>query len=102
VHQKGSRQVYRKAAFKIVQDLGEEKVPEPEPVSVTAKDVETVENQEPDVKPASERFPGDEEPKAAEQKDEKPVTTEPRPPMKVPDSVHIRITAENLRDYVGA
>jgi Lon-like ATP-dependent protease len=69
---------------------------------VTAKDVKTVESQEPDVKPASERLPGDEAPKEAEQKEEKPVTTKPRPPMKVPDTVHIRITPENLRDYVGA
>ena len=29
------------------------------------------------------------------------VTTEDRQPLKVPDTVHVRITPENLKDYVG-
>ena len=32
---------------------------------------------------------------------ENKVTTEKRKPFKVPDSVHVRITPENLKDYVG-
>lgn len=32
---------------------------------------------------------------------EKTVTTEARKPLKVPESVHVRITPENLKDYVG-
>ena len=32
---------------------------------------------------------------------EKRVTTETRKPLKVPESVHIRITPDNLKDYVG-
>jgi Lon-like ATP-dependent protease len=29
------------------------------------------------------------------------VTTEPRKPLNVPDTVKVRITTENLKDYVG-
>jgi len=101
--------VYRKAAFKIVQDLGEENLPEPTPAaaisapeSSTAETTKTVESQDPDVKPASERTPAETTPAEEGKKEEKPVTSDPRPPMKVPDSVSIRITADNLRDYVGA
>jgi len=32
---------------------------------------------------------------------EKSVTTEVRKPLKVPESVHVRITPDNLKDYVG-
>jgi Lon-like ATP-dependent protease len=91
--------VYRKAAFKIVQDLGEEAIPEPTPKAEEV--VKMVETQEPDVKPASERTPGEEAPKE-EGAEEKPATTERRTPVKVPDNVSIRVTPENLRDYVGA
>jgi Lon-like ATP-dependent protease len=29
------------------------------------------------------------------------VTTQERKPLPIPDSVHVRITPENLKDYVG-
>lgn len=32
---------------------------------------------------------------------ERKVTTVERKPMKVPDTIHVRITPENLKDYVG-
>lgn len=32
---------------------------------------------------------------------EKAVTTEVRKPLKVPESVHVHITPDNLKDYVG-
>jgi len=35
------------------------------------------------------------------QHDEVPATTIEREPMKVPDSVHVRITSDNLKEYVG-
>ena len=93
-------QIYRKAAYKIVLDLGEQKLPEPHaPDASSSETVNTVEVVDPDVKPVSERLPGDEV-KAG--KDQIPVTTEPRKGMKVPDSVKLVITADNLRDYVGA
>ena len=94
-------QIYRKAAYKIVLDLGEEKLPEPPaPGPSSSETVRTVEVQDPDVKPISERLPGDKV--TDETKDKIPVTTEPRKGMKVPDDVKLVITAENLRDYVGA
>ncbi|OCF39251.1 ATP-dependent protease La [Kwoniella heveanensis CBS 569] len=89
--------IYRKAAFKIVNDLGEEALPEPkEPSSV-----ETVETQQPDVKPASEHLPGDHSPSPGDAGSKTHVTTVPREPLKVPEGVHVKITQGNLRDYVG-
>ncbi|KAF8271154.1 hypothetical protein EI94DRAFT_1770519 [Lactarius quietus] len=71
--------IYRKASLKIVEDLGEDAFPEAEaqPTAASAAD-QTVPTQDP--------------PK---------ITTEKRKPFKVPDSVHILITPENLKDYVG-
>ncbi|WWC88496.1 ATP-dependent protease La [Kwoniella dendrophila CBS 6074] len=89
--------IYRKAAFKIVTDLGEEALPEPKEPETT----ETVESADPDVKPASEHLPGDNSPSPGEAGSTKHVTTEPRKPLKVPDNVHVTVTPENLRDYVG-
>jgi Lon-like ATP-dependent protease len=96
--------IYRKAAFKIVTDLGETALPEPTPEAVTAATSETdktstVETQQPDVKPASEALPGDEP--AAVTEERTPVTTRPRQPLAVPEGVSVRVTQENLRDYVG-
>ncbi|WWC62708.1 ATP-dependent protease La [Kwoniella dejecticola CBS 10117] len=89
--------IYRKAAFKIVTDLGEEALPEPKEPDTS----ETVESAEPDVKPASEHLPGDHSPSPGDAGSTKHVTTVPREPLKLPDDVHVRITQENLRDYVG-
>lgn len=98
-------------------DLGEEALPEPSPVpaapstasatasSSTEKDAiaATVETQEPDVKPVSERLPGDEGAKDEGVKpDVTPVTIAARQPLKLPASISIHITPENLKDYVGA
>ncbi|WVQ83020.1 ATP-dependent protease La [Cryptococcus sp. DSM 104549] len=87
--------IYRKAAFKIVTDLGEEGLPEPTEPAAQDK----VDAQQPDVKPASELLPGDT--KGAEAAGTTNVTTVPREPMKVPEGVHVRVTQGNLRDYVG-
>lgn len=86
--------IYRKAAFKIVDDLGEQvDVKEEEPE--TAQVVETVEA---DVKPVSERLPGDE---GGKEPDAVAVTTAVREPLKVPEGVSIKVTKDNLKDYVG-
>lgn len=95
-------QIYRKAALRLVQDLGEDVFPEP----VAAADpIKSVESQEP---PSNEPAPA-----AAEEtsptsttaendaSERKPVTTQERKPLPIPDSVHVRITPENLKDYVG-
>ena len=97
--------IYRKAAFKIVSDLGESALPEPTPEATTAATTETdqtstVETQQPDVKPASEALPGDET-AVSKEESRTPVTTRPRQPMKVPEGVSVRVTNSNLKEYVG-
>ncbi|RHZ50558.1 hypothetical protein Glove_495g23 [Diversispora epigaea] len=67
--------IYRKAALKIVKDLGEE-----------------VKNEEPDKAETKSEKP---------EVDEVSTTTEPRKPLTVPDDVHVVINSENLKDYVG-
>lgn len=104
-------QIYRKAAFKIVQDLGEDVFPEPEPAkseaaaSASTDDSKTVE----DHKPPSNAPPSDSESSKLSETpadssttaQERLVTTEERKPLMVPDSVHINIIPESLKDYVG-
>ncbi|EAL21187.1 hypothetical protein CNBD2440 [Cryptococcus deneoformans B-3501A] len=90
--------IYRKAAFKIVTDLGESGLPEP----ATPPAENQVEAQYPDIKPASELtsnvIPGTEVSGVDTKTD---VTTVPREPMKVPAGIHVKVTQENLKDYVG-
>ncbi|KAG9102441.1 ATP-dependent Lon protease pim1 [Ceratobasidium sp. UAMH 11750] len=85
--------IYRKAAFKIVTDLGEEAFPESSAMSDKPTDAQgekkTVESVEPD--PAASR----------NNQGQTAVTTEERKPLKVPDTVSIKITRDNLKDYVG-
>jgi Lon-like ATP-dependent protease len=73
--------VYRKAALKIVQDL-----PEPE---VAAEEAAAAKENTP-----SETKDGSATP-------DKEVTGKPLVALKVPEDVHVRITAETLKDYVG-
>jgi Lon-like ATP-dependent protease len=94
-----SIQIYRKAAYKIVSDLGESALPEPHEAEGGKEG--SVEAQNPDVKPPSERLPGDESPASGEPGTVKKTTTKPRKPMKVPSSVHVKVTKDNLKDYVG-
>jgi Lon-like ATP-dependent protease len=99
--------IYRKAAFKIVSDLGESALPEPTEETAAmeqnANDGEsTVETQQPDVKPASEALPSDSQENVASKEESRtPVTTKKRQPLKVPEGVSVRVTHDNLRDYVG-
>ncbi|KAK6340765.1 ATP-dependent Lon protease pim1 [Orbilia brochopaga] len=81
--------VYRKAALKIVQDIGEDVLSEEKALTEEGKEAqqETAENAEQIADPAS---------------DAKPTTTEvPRAPLAVPGSVHVTINKDNLKDYVG-
>lgn len=86
--------IYRKAAFKIVTDLGEETFPEESTMSEKPTDEtgekKTVESTEPAANTTSASGP-----------DQTTVTTEERKPLEVPDSVSINITRDNLKDYVG-
>ncbi|KAF8806924.1 ATP-dependent protease La [Phlegmacium glaucopus] len=118
--------IYRKAALKLVQDLGEDTFPEPKqpvasatldvgsntdiPSSITPETttssstsdktplepVNAVESQEP---PLNEPISNPTIPPEADPK--KPVTTKERKPMHIPSSVHVRITPDNLKEYVG-
>ncbi|KIX02189.1 ATP-dependent protease La [Rhinocladiella mackenziei CBS 650.93] len=81
--------VYRKSALKIIQDLGEEALPEAEALTEEGKAaMEESERDESDVKDTPESI-------------EKETTENPRIALKVPDSVHITISKDSLKDYVG-
>jgi len=92
--------IYRKAALSIVKDLGEEALPEEKVVSeattAESSEKEGVESQIP--KPnanESQKEDGKAEPEKST------VTTEIRQPLKVPDTVHVQITPDNLKEYLG-
>ncbi|KIV84306.1 ATP-dependent protease La [Exophiala sideris] len=81
--------VYRKSALKIIQDLGEEALPESEALTTEGKAaLEESKKDTSDVKDTPETI-------------EKETTEQPRIALKVPDSVHVSITKDNLKDYVG-
>jgi len=96
--------IYRKAALKLVQDLGEDVFPEPAAITpesvVTPNQVKSVESQEP---PSNEpsSIPESSTPNPDELAERKVVTTQERKPLPIPDTVHVRITPETLKDYVG-
>ncbi|KAK4033308.1 Lon protease C-terminal proteolytic domain-containing protein [Parachaetomium inaequale] len=81
--------VYRKSALKIVQDLGEEALPEAK--ALTDEGKAALEESEKEGK-AQE---------AGREATEKETTEQPRLPLKVPESVHVTIDKDNLKDYVG-
>ena len=89
-------QIYRKAALKIVQDLGEDAFPETRALPAAPTD----EQGEPKTVEAQDA-PEASTPQADKPEERKAVTTEQRKPFDVPTSVHVRITPENLKDYVG-
>ncbi|CAG8562623.1 3379_t:CDS:2 [Paraglomus brasilianum] len=77
--------IYRKAALKIVKDIGDEELPSQE-LDGSSTEGET---------PLSSIG-------AAKVDDEDiNVTTENRKPLDVPSNIHVDINAENLKDYVG-
>jgi Lon-like ATP-dependent protease len=81
--------VYRKAALKIVSEVGEDALPEADALTEEGKAAQKEsEKSESDAKDTPENI-------------EKQTTEIPRVALKVPDSVHVSITQENLKDYVG-
>ncbi|KAI1409352.1 ATP-dependent protease La [Hypoxylon sp. FL1857] len=86
--------VYRKSALKIVQELGEDVLPESEALTDDGK--AALEESEKEKEKEKEN-PDPTSPEASE----KETTEKPRVPLKVPDSVHVKIDKENLKDYVG-
>lgn len=84
--------VYRKSALKIVQELGEDVLPEDKALTDEGKAAleESEKEKSTDIK----------EPAKATAS-EKETTETPRVALKVPDSVHVEIDRGNLKDYVG-
>ncbi|KAG6856296.1 ATP-dependent Lon protease pim1 [Tephrocybe sp. NHM501043] len=116
--------IYRKAALKVVQELGEDTFPEPpaaveaaaavDPSTATPEPTDNAEQStssdpgpfgpesttpEPSTT-APPTSPADTTPNPSED-DPKNVTTQQRKPLPIPDSVHVRISPETLNDYVG-
>ncbi|KAL5003459.1 Lon protease-like protein, mitochondrial [Aspergillus recurvatus] len=80
--------VYRKAAFKIVSDLGEDVLAEDKALTAEGK-------------AAQEESKKETEPIETSSESEKSTTETPRVALKVPDSVQLSIGKESLTDYVG-
>ncbi|KAL7921137.1 Lon protease C-terminal proteolytic domain-containing protein [Trichoderma austrokoningii] len=85
--------VYRKSALKIVQELGEEALPEEEALTEEGKAA---------AEKAKESAAAESEKTAAATAASEDETTEkPRKALQVPDSVHVSIGKDNLTDYIG-
>ncbi|KAK2675607.1 hypothetical protein RAB80_007792 [Fusarium oxysporum f. sp. vasinfectum] len=86
--------VYRKSALKIVQELGEEVLPEEEALTEEGKSA---------LEEAEKRSKTEEvtEGKESTSNETGATTEKPRKPLNVPDSVHVVIGKDNLTDYVG-
>ncbi|KAF2748713.1 ATP-dependent protease La, partial [Sporormia fimetaria CBS 119925] len=81
--------VYRKAAMKVVTDLGEEALPESEAITEEGEQAQQEsEKTEDGVNETPEQV-------------EKATTVAPRVGLKIPESVHVSIAKDNLKDYVG-
>ncbi|KAJ9322725.1 hypothetical protein DTO027B5_4824 [Paecilomyces variotii] len=81
--------VYRKAALKIIQDLGEDAMPEEAALTEEGKAAQ----------PESEKNETD--PVQPPEDPEKATAETPRLALKVPESVHVSIGKDSLKDYVG-
>ncbi|CAJ0746534.1 11167_t:CDS:10 [Entrophospora sp. SA101] len=79
--------IYRKAALKIVNEIKEEIIPEDQGVINNNKETESPPSQSTTIEQAP--------------KNEFSTTTEPQKPLEVPEGIHVNITSENLKDYVG-
>lgn len=97
--------VYRKSALKIVQELGEEVLPEEEALTDEGKSAKQEAEKKADEAVAAAEEPserGGEAAAAAADGDGAKATAErPRRALKVPDSVHVEIGKDNLTDYIG-
>lgn len=95
-------QIYRKAALKIIQGLGEEAFPEEKAVKNEATAQEESSEPTKSTSAAESINTRDNTDTASSKPEERNnVTTERRKPLEVPSSVHVRITPDNLKDYVG-
>ncbi|RFU77264.1 lon protease like, mitochondrial [Trichoderma arundinaceum] len=85
--------VYRKSALKIVQELGEDALPEGEALTDEGK-AAAAEKAKAEAEDGSGK-------KAATEAGESETAEKPRKPLRVPDSVHVSIGKDNLTDYIG-
>ena len=93
--------VYRKSALKIVQELGEDVLPEEEALTDEGKAaLEEGQKKAEEEAAASEDGKADEG-RAATEATEAETTEQPRKPLRVPDSVDVQIGKDNLVDYIG-
>ncbi|KAM3508025.1 hypothetical protein MY10362_001446 [Beauveria mimosiformis] len=88
--------VYRKSALKIVQDLGEDAIPEEEALTEEGKEAA-----EESTKKAEEASQSDGKEQPSTEATEKETTEKPRKALAVPDSVEVSIGKDNLTDYIG-
>ncbi|KAJ3483890.1 hypothetical protein NLI96_g6007 [Meripilus lineatus] len=93
--------IYRKAALKLVQDLGEDVFPEPTSTDAATASANTTTVEKQDAPLNEPAAPEVSTPLKESSSAERLVTTAERTPLKVPDSVHVRISPANLKDYVG-
>ncbi|KAG8954295.1 ATP-dependent Lon protease pim1 [Tulasnella sp. 424] len=104
--------IYRKAALKIVRDLGEDALPEPQHTASAGASSHTASASEGVPKPAATAEShdtvvnttpesGSAPPPTAESEEDKHVTTQKREPLKIPPTVHVEISSQNLKEYVG-
>ncbi|KAJ3473029.1 hypothetical protein NLG97_g10560 [Lecanicillium saksenae] len=88
--------VYRKSALKIVQELGEDAIPEEEALTEEGKEAA-----EESAKKAQESTEAEGKEQPSTEANEKETTQKPRKALKVPDSVEVSIGKDNLTDYIG-
>lgn len=81
--------VYRKSALKIIDELGEEALPESAALTTEGKAAQ------------EESKKDDSDVKETPVDVSKETTEKPRVALQVPDTVHVSITKDNLKDYVG-
>ncbi|CAI6090024.1 unnamed protein product [Clonostachys chloroleuca] len=88
--------VYRKSALKIVQELGEDVLPEEEALTKEGKSALEESSKKSD---AAEDTAGKAQPSTEATESE--TTEKPRRALKVPETVHVQIGKDNLTDYIG-
>ena len=86
--------VYRKAAFRIVQDLGEDVLAEEKAITSEGRAAQEESKKEHETVNSSDPAEPPLEP-------EKSTTETPRLALKVPENVHLSIAKDSLTDYVG-
>ncbi|KAI6351516.1 ATP-dependent Lon protease pim1 [Pyricularia grisea] len=92
--------VYRKSALKIVQDLGEEALPESEALTEAGK--AALEEQTKKEEASEQTKENTKETKTkSDGLSPQAATEKPRVALEVPESVHVTIDKDSLKDYVG-